>query len=91
MEFHSLPGRIVYGDGTTELACVDFPQVEQGIVDINHTFVDESLRGQGMAGQLMQRCADQLRKDGLRAKTGCSYAEKWFEKHPEYSDVLAEK
>ena len=36
------------------LAEITFPTGEDGVADINHTFVDESLRGRGVAGQLVQ-------------------------------------
>ena len=48
--------RIQYlDDSWNVLAEVTFPVVEPGVVEINRTFVDESLRGQGVAGQLMGR------------------------------------
>ncbi len=72
------------------LAEVTFPVSGENTVDINHTFVDESLRGQGMAGQLLQRAADRIRQDGKRAVPTCSYAIRWFEKHPEYADILSQ-
>lgn len=70
------------------LAEVTFPDVDENTVNINHTFVDDSLRGQGIAGQLMKAAADQLRLEGKQAILTCSYAIKWFETHPEYNDLL---
>lgn len=81
--------RVIYEDGGKELGQVVFPAVNIGVVKITHTFVDESLRGQGIAGGLMQRAADSLRESGRHAMPQCSYAVKWFEDHPEYADVLA--
>ena len=43
-------------DGTL-LAETTFPAAGNGVVDINHTFVDESLRGQGIAGQKIGRAS----------------------------------
>ena len=71
------------------LAEVTFPQVEPGIVEINHTFVDESLRGQGIAGQLMGRAVASIAASGYYARPTCSYAASWFEKHPEHAALLA--
>lgn len=70
------------------LAEVTFPDVDANTVNINHTFVDDSLRGQGIAGQLMKAAAEQLRLEGKKAILTCSYAIKWFETHPEYNDLL---
>ena len=82
MEFKVNPNSIVYGDDSRELARITYPQVKDGVVDIDHTFVDEELRGQGMAGQLMERFLQELRTSGRKAIASCSYAAKWFEKHP---------
>lgn len=71
------------------LAEVTFPQVEPGVVEINHTFVDESLRGQGMAGKLLTRAVSVIAASGFHARPTCSYAVSWFEKHPEHADLLA--
>ena len=69
------------------LACVTFPSVAAGTVEIDHTFVDDSLRGQGIAGRLMEEAASCLRERNLKAVLTCSYAVKWFEKHPEYAEI----
>ncbi len=69
------------------LAEVTFPAVN-GVADINHTYVDRSLRGQGIAAQLVAAAVEQIRLDGLKAQATCSYAIKWFDAHPEHSDLL---
>ena len=79
----------VLDEGWNVLAEVTFPQVEPGIVEIDHTFVDESLRGQGVAGELMRRAATSIAASGLYARPTCSYAVSWFEKHPEHAALLA--
>ena len=60
------------------------------MANIDHTFVDGSLRGQGVAGQLVQGAADQIRGRGMKAVATCSYAVKWFDSHPDQRDLLAE-
>lgn len=88
MEFRQEPGRIfATGEDGRLLAEVTFPERE-GAVEIDHTFVDPSLRGQGVAGQLLQAAADTLRAQGRKARPTCSYAVRWFETHPEYADLL---
>lgn len=67
---------------------VTFPSVDQDTVDIDHTFVDPSLRGMGMAGKLMEAAAGEIRRQGKKAVITCSYAVKWFESHQEYQDIL---
>ncbi len=87
-EIHSHAVQYVMPDGTV-LAEVTFPTVDDGVVDINHTFVDESLRGQGIAGKLLEQTAQELEETGRKARLSCSYAVHWFEKHPERADLVA--
>lgn len=70
------------------LAEITFPEVESGVVDINHTFVSEVLRGQGMAGKLMSAAVETIRQNGWKTKTSCSYAEGWKGKHPEEAELF---
>ena len=67
---------------------VTFPPIDEDTVNINHTFVDSSLRGMGMAGKLMEAAAREIRKEGKKAVLSCSYAIKWFDSHEEYKDIL---
>lgn len=70
------------------IAEVDFPPLEGNIVEVTHTFVDDSLRGQGVAAELMRELAKDLRESGRKAVLTCSYAVKWFGKNTDYSDVI---
>ena len=60
-----------------QVAVLDHPEVRPGVVNLVHTEVDPSV-------------ADSLREKGLKAELSCSYSIKWFAKHPEYADVLAD-
>ena len=71
-----------------QIALLEYPEVRPGVVNIVHTEVDPSLGGQGIAGKITQAAADRLREKGLKAELSCSYAIRWFAKHPEYADVL---
>lgn len=88
MTFQHELGRIFVADPSgTILAEVTFP-VSGSVATINHTFVDSSLRGQGVADKLLSSAVDQIRSHGLQAQATCSYAIKWFQEHPEHSDLL---
>ncbi|AEB06200.1 putative acetyltransferase [Coriobacterium glomerans PW2] len=80
--------RYVDANGTS-CAEVTFPDVGDNTVEIDHTFVDDSLRGRGIAGQLLERCVRSLEETGRKAIPTCFYAMHWFEKHPERGDLLA--
>ena len=63
------------------LAEITFPETEAGNCNINHTFVDDSLRGQGIAGELVQMAVKQIIQQGKNVSAACSYASHWLEKY----------
>lgn len=88
MIFQHEPGRVYANDPSGAiLAEVTFPFVAN-VANINHTYVDSSLRGQGIADKLLTAAVEQIRSAGCKARPTCSYAVKWFEDHPEHSDLL---
>ena len=90
MEFQYEPDRIYAECENGKLVAeVTFPEAEPGVKNLNHTFVDDSLRGQGIAGKLVKAVADKAREDGFQVRPTCSYAVKWFKKNRDYADILA--
>lgn len=73
------------------LAEIDFPQVLPNVHAITHTFVDESLRGQGIAGELMGLLLRKARRDAFLLDPICTYAQGYFEKHPEVKFLLFQR
>jgi uncharacterized protein len=59
-----------------------------GIITVDHTFVSEELRGQNIAQQLIKTVIEFAREEKLMIIPQCSYAEKQFDKNPDYGDVL---
>ena len=62
---------------------------ESDVCYVTKTYVDASLRGQGIASKLMDALIEKARRDGFKIKPICSYAASYFEKHPESNDLLA--
>ncbi len=87
MDFITESDRIYATDASGRLVAeVTFP-ARNGIARINHTFVDDSLRGQGIAGELVKLAADKILAEGKQIAATCPYAVAWFKRHPEYTVV----
>lgn len=54
---------------------------------IDHTFVDNSLRGQDIAGKLVKLAVDKILADGNKIGATCTYAIAWLQRYPEYEPV----
>lgn len=88
MEFQFEPGRLWHETNGRVDAEVLFPNIEDDRVwAITHTFVDPSLRGQGIAGQLIESVVQHARQEGVLLKPVCSYARKKFFMTPEYQEI----
>lgn len=74
-----------------------FPRAEitfepiDGKLIVDHTFVSEELRGQAIAGKLVERVVNYAREEGKKIVPECSYAKEKIKKTPAYHDVLAEE
>lgn len=55
---------------------------------IDHTEVDEKLRGEGIGEDLVKAAVEYARENGLKIKAACPYAKKIIEADPELRDVL---
>lgn len=81
MEFKIEAERIyAENDSGRLVAEINFPETETGVYCITHTFVDDSLRGQGIAGELVERAVDEIRSKGGKITATCTYAKGKLEK-----------
>ena len=67
-----------------------YARPSDGVIDFTHTFVDEALRGQGLADELARAALAYAREQKLKVKTSCTFVAAFVKKHPaEYTDLLA--
>ncbi|MCI5910788.1 MAG: GNAT family N-acetyltransferase [Oscillospiraceae bacterium] len=82
MEFIKEKNRIYKTDENGKvIAEITFPETEKNVFCIDHTFVDDSLRGQGIAGKLVEAAVSEIENKGGKATATCSYAAHWLEKN----------
>jgi predicted GNAT family acetyltransferase len=58
-----------------------------GTVIITHTETPRSLRGRGMASELVHGALELIRADGNKVVAGCGFVVDYLRKHPEFSDL----
>ncbi|WP_163970981.1 GNAT family N-acetyltransferase [Oceanobacillus halotolerans] len=71
------------------LAEITFKETGDSNLTVDHTFVSEKLRGEGVAGKLVEKMVAFAREEGKKIIPECSYAQNKIDKTPEYHDVLA--
>ena len=86
MEYITYKKRIAAIDNGEEIGEVTFapqgrgPQHPErdGVYVINHTYVDDRYRGQGIAAELVRRAVEEIERRGGRVEATCSYALLWL-------------
>ena len=87
MEFIKEDNRIFLEDENAKIiAEIEFEEIESGKYNIYHTFVDESLRGKGIASKLVQEAVNEIKSKKGTVQATCSYAKKWLEKSKQRED-----
>ena len=74
---------VAYDENGVKRACLQFPAVNDKTVDVEHTVVDESLRGQGIGAELLEKFVVRMRDENKKAVLTCPFAVKWFDEHPD--------
>ena len=77
MEYITEKHRIFVMDNGEEVGEVTFPE-RDGVYVINHTYVDDNYRGQGIASELVRRAVEEIERRGGRVEATCSYAALWL-------------
>jgi predicted GNAT family acetyltransferase len=58
------------------LAEIDFEKIDEKTYNISRTFVDDSLRGQGIGSELVEKAITYLTWKWYKVSATCSYAKK---------------
>lgn len=70
-----------------QLAEMTYSRAGEQLVIIDHTLVDEQLRGLGVARMLLDRLVSWARESHTRVMATCPYAKAQFAKDPSIRDV----
>lgn len=82
MEFIKEANKIYAENDNKEIiAEVTFYEIENGVYNIDHTFVDYTLRGEGIGSKLVQEAVNTIKQKGAKIQATCPFASKWLEEH----------
>lgn len=76
------------GDSRAPTAKIVYEKKDAKTLIAKETFVDPSLRGQGVAKHLLDRLAQYAREHDLKIIAECSYVVSAFQRYIEYADVM---
>ena len=73
--------------GDAPLAFLSYTHEAEHVI-LDHTFVPEELRGQGMAATLVRAALDEARQRRWKIVPRCSYVAGFIERNPEFADLV---
>ncbi|APX71108.1 N-acetyltransferase [Companilactobacillus allii] len=89
MEIKHVDGRF-YIEDSELIGEITYSPVKEGIISIDHTFVNEKYRGQGIAGRLLDEVLTYADRENLKIVPVCSYAKLVFKNKPSIRYLLTE-
>ncbi|OCS82467.1 GNAT family N-acetyltransferase [Caryophanon tenue] len=87
MQFLEESNRLYLEEDGKAYAEITWSNAGETVMIVDHTFVDDAHRGQGLAQQLVEAVADKARADGKKIMPLCPFAKKEFETKSMYEDV----
>lgn len=81
-------GKAYIGNPDTPLAAMTFSKAGDSLIIIDHTEVDESLRGQGAGRKMLDKMVEMAREKGIKILPLCPYAKSVFDKDESIQDVI---
>lgn len=92
MDWKYKDGAIYYTNDAGELmAEATYAKTKDDEIDINHVYVNPVLRGEGVAGKVMEEVSTFLRRESWKATASCSYANNWLKKRKEtHADIISD-
>jgi len=88
-ERHDGSGRFVLSLEGRRVGELLYAARSPGVVAVNHTEVDDSLRGSGAAKKLVEAVVDWARAENVKLVPRCSYVRAVLARTPAWQDVLA--
>lgn len=77
-------------DEQDPIAEITYKVASANVIIVDHTYVSDELRGQGIAGELVKVITDFAREKELKIVPKCPYVKTKMEDTPAYHDLIAE-
>ncbi|MBX4149406.1 MULTISPECIES: GNAT family N-acetyltransferase [Paenibacillus] len=82
------PGSFFIENNGKTVAKISYSPQGNGVISIDHTYISPSLRGQGIADELVRKVIGYAREEDLKIIPACSYAGHYFDKNVDERDLL---
>ncbi|SIN69603.1 GNAT family N-acetyltransferase [Algoriphagus halophilus] len=88
-QFDGRKGSFFVEEGVRRFAEMVYVMAGPKKMIIEHTEVDETLKGQGIGEKLLEALVEYVRKEGIKVLPLCPFAKATFKKREDLQDVLS--
>ncbi len=88
IETTNTDGKVLAYDNEELVGRLEF-SFDGNVMSIDHTYAFK--KGMGIGGLLVSAANDYAISKGLKMKPVCSFASAWYERHPQFMDILDRK
>lgn len=88
-QFDGRKGSFFVEEGVRRFAEMVYVMAGPKKMIIEHTEVDETLKGQGIGAKLLEDLVEYVRKEGIKVLPLCPFAKATFKKRKDLQDVLS--
>ncbi|WP_078393898.1 GNAT family N-acetyltransferase [Shouchella patagoniensis] len=78
----------ILDENNNRIAEITYVESDESFIIIDHTFVDESLRGQGIASKLVASVVEEMKKQNKKIVPLCPFAKAEFDRVLDYQSML---
>lgn len=87
MEIEYKENYIYIKNENDEVGYIQYTKVNDHVIDVTTTYVNEKYRGQGIAGKLFEQLVLYSRNHNYKIIPSCSYIKNKLEKSTKYADI----
>ena len=77
-------------DETNPIAQITYKDQDEHTIIADHTYVSESLRGQGVAGKLFDKLIEYAEEENKKIVPECSYVKVKLQRSPQLKHLISE-
>lgn len=77
-------------DETNPIAQITYKDKDEHTIIADHTYVSESLRGQGVAGKLFDKLIEYAEEENKKIVPECSYVKVKLQRSPQLKHLISE-
>ncbi len=71
-------------------ARLKYNRPEKDVWEMKETYVPESFRNNGVAGQIVEHALDHAKRQNIKVIPTCPFVENYIDKHPRYEGLVLE-